>query len=812
MTASGHTPTAVSQPGVLAVTSPDLFSPGQEDKAALFARRVLRLAALQTLEIDPARATATLRYRRVLNNDDAVVRRIARAAAHGEPLPPEALPPWRHGAAAIFYRNGDTISTLNVLLMARRRLKLHHPEFSRHPAAATHIEATIRPLPGVQAVEADTRAGTLEIRFDPTLTAGLSLLRSVETAMLEAAEQLAAPLASPSNFGTSLLALGVAATGELITPAALPVAAALLVFMNLGTFRAGARQLVEGRVGLPVLYSTIVAMTLLSGSFLSAALMFFSFRYWEKRHRHDIAQHTAALLRDLHDLPEQARVVAAGGYERLVLTSEIDAGALVRVPAGETIPVDGKVIGGAALVDEGVMFGHRRGARTRGDDVLAGGVVLAGSIEVETVSRGPRLQVSAFAREMLSATVPSPSVWTLTPEAERFAEKTVPLTLAAAAVGMAVGGAAVANSVLRPDYATGIGLAGPLRMLHANRIAMRHGALIRTREALGPLAANGWVIIDDHAELGQPGCEVVDFRAHGGKEDEILPAVAAAAAWLGDARGSALTQACAKRGLIARHAPLHGFDDAGVSIQYGHHVVRLRAAGLRNPFSPMRVEVDGFEAAAVDFRPNGHISAAETVRLLQRAGRRVFLASPSDEAEAAGRAAMIGADAHAGQIDDRKLCELLRALHDRGTNVVHVRNGPALPHARDGYVSVALAGPEGVRHDADVPLCGRSIEPLPDLIDLAVATESDERQDRWSIVAPNGLGVAGVFAFDFSGLTVVLISNLANYLVQKRASRALASAGSGRPAGSRFVPAPTVDEHVSSVPIHTAEQRERVPT
>jgi cation transport ATPase len=779
LTASEHIPAAVSQPGSLTVTSPEIFSPGHEDRAALFARRVLRVAAVRTLEIDPARATATVRYRRLMISDDAIVRRIARAAKDNEPLPPEALPPWRHGAPVVFYRDGDVISTLEVLLMTRRRLRLHHATFSRDPVAAQQIEDTIRLQAGVHEAVLNVPAGTLDIRFDPKLTAGLSLLRLVETAILDPSEHPASPMAGPGNFATSLLALGVAATGELITPAALPVAAALLVFMNLGTFRAGIRQIGHGKAGLPVLYSTIVVMTLASGSFLSAAMMFFSFRYWERRHRHDIAEHNAALLHEIHNLPHQARVVASGGYERMVLSSEIEPGWLVRVPAGETIPVDGKVTGGTALVDEGIPGGGR-GARSRGDDVLAGGVVLAGSIDVETIRSGPRVRVSTFARALLAATVPAPAVWTLTPEAERFAEKTVPWTFAAAAAGFAVGGAPVANCVLRPDYATGVGLAGPLRMLRANRIAMRHGALIRSHEALGPLAAKGWVVIDDHPALTGTGCEIADFRAHGVGENDMLPAVAAAAAWLGDARAAALAHACAQRGLIARHAPLHSFDDAGVSIVYGGHVVRLREAGHRSQFPPLRIEVDGFEAAGVDFRPkHGQVAAAETVRQLQRGGRHVFLASSAGEPEAADRAAMIGANGHAGDIDDRKLCTLLRDLHDRGTNVVHVRNGPALPHARDGYVSVALAGPDGIRLDADVPLCGQSIAPLPDLIDLATETRRHDRQDRWSIVAPNGLGVAGVFAFDFSGLTVVLISNFANYVVQKRASRALASAGGG---------------------------------
>jgi cation transport ATPase len=259
-------------------------------------------------------------------------------------------------------------------------------------------------------------------------------------------------------------------------------------------------------------------------------------------------------------------------------------------------------------------------------------------------------------------------------------------------------------------------------------------------------------------------------------EDQLLPAVAAAGAWLGDERGLALLRACAARGLIARHAELNAVDETGVTINYGQHLVRLRGQGDRARLPPLRVEVDGAKLADLRFHRSGLVPGAATVQQLQRAGLRVFLASHRTPAQAARAARQIGADDHAGSLDDHARCDLLRNFHERGSTVLHVRDGPALPHARSGYVSIALAGPDGIRHDADMVLLGRSIAPLPTLVALARDNVAHNRQDRWAVVAPNLAGVAGVFAFGFSGLTVVLISNAATYIAHHRARRALKEA------------------------------------
>ena len=52
-----------------------------------------------------------------------------------------------------------------------------------------------------------------------------------------------------------------------------------------GDLRDTAHQAREGKFGLPLLYTSIVGVTLATRQFLSAALMFWCFRYWEHRYR-----------------------------------------------------------------------------------------------------------------------------------------------------------------------------------------------------------------------------------------------------------------------------------------------------------------------------------------------------------------------------------------------------------------------------------------------------------------------------------------------------------------------------------------------
>ena len=378
------------------------------------------------------------------------------------------------------------------------------------------------------------------------------------------------------NFAPANVSLGVAATGEFVLPIVTPVTAAMLVLSNLETFRDTAHQAREGKFGLPLLYTSIVGVTLATGQFLSAALMFWCFRYWEHRYRRDLAVENQALLEQTVGSPGEVRILADSDETGLVPKDTVAAGQRVRVLAGEIVAIDARVLGGAALVDEAAVRGSQAPVRRiTGDQVLAGSRLIAGALDLEVLRSGDETQAARIAQCITETTMPTPRSWALNRDAEEFAGRAVAPTFIAASAGLVVGDLNTAAAILRPDYATGVGLAAPLETLRDVKFAIRNGAVIRSASAFGRLATISWILLEDHEALHDAQCEVAVLRANRSDENEVLLVAAAAGVWLGDGRGSALAQACRERGLIVRRVELREIDSRGVTVDYRGHAVRL---------------------------------------------------------------------------------------------------------------------------------------------------------------------------------------------------------------------------------------------
>ena len=178
-------------------------------------------------------------------------------------------------------------------------------------------------------------------------------------------------------------------------------------------------------------------MTLASGQFLSAALMFWFFRYWEQRYRRDVETGSRILHAERVGLPEEARVLTADG-------PETSAARISPLPVEPTAP-------------------ERR-------------------------------------------------IWALNRDAEGFARRAVAPSLLAAGAGLLVGDVTTAGAVLRPDYATGVGLATRVEEIHDARFAARSGAVIRAGDALERLATTLCIFLDDHPALHHAICDVAEVR------------------------------------------------------------------------------------------------------------------------------------------------------------------------------------------------------------------------------------------------------------------------------------------------------------
>ena len=230
------------------------------------------------------------------------------------------------------------------------------------------------------------------------------------------------------------------------------------------------------------------------------------FVFWHHRYYDELKR---ARQRLLGEITGQPNVVCSGEVRTIGSNVDISIDNLmpsdqILILAGEQIPVDGRVLRGQGLVDERLIRGVRGLNRKAPEDlVLAGSTLRLGKLLIEVAQHGPETKVVALTQAILPITMPAPGSRTITLRGEKLAKRNIISTLAIAGVGLFLHGVGAAGAILRPDYATGPGLAFPLETLQAAALCLRHGIVIRTPEAFERVATSDLLIIDHDSALTQ---------------------------------------------------------------------------------------------------------------------------------------------------------------------------------------------------------------------------------------------------------------------------------------------------------------------
>jgi Cu2+-exporting ATPase len=92
--------------------------------------------------------------------------------------------------------------------------------------------------------------------------------------------------------------------------------------------------------------------------------------------------------------PRRARRVSEDGQVTEVATDSLERGDIVEIRAGESVPVDGTISSGEALIDESVLTGESAPVvRRGGDGVFAGAVNLRSTVRVHATAVGHETRV-----------------------------------------------------------------------------------------------------------------------------------------------------------------------------------------------------------------------------------------------------------------------------------------------------------------------------------------------------------------------------------------------------------------------------------
>jgi heavy metal translocating P-type ATPase len=454
--------------------------------------------------------------------------------------------------------------------------------------------------------------------------------------------------------------------------------------------------------------------------------------------------------RAMHSLlglrPPVARVVSGvdDDHGELVPPESIPVGALIRVRAGETVPLDGMVVNGWSAVDESMLTGealpveHGPGSEVTGGTQNGGGVLVVRVSTMAAESVLTRLQ--RLVEEAQRDKAPLQQV------ADRISRVFVPVVLAASAVTflawwLAAGdfGKAVLSAValLLVACPCAMGLATPVAMMVGCGRASALGILIRSGEGLETLAKVDTVVFDKTGTLTERYASVTQVVfASGTTRDEVLSLAAAVEAESDHPIATAIRSASPPRLHAQETVVLPGLGVEGTVEGQRVRVVRLSGSRLPEEFvadvsacegrgeTVVVVERGGAVMGAIAVSTPVRKEAAAAVAQLRAMGLQTTILSGDSDAAVRTVALALGIDGERSALSPAAKVDELKALQAQSRQVLMVGDGvndaPALATADVGCA--IGSGTEAALANSDIALLGDDLHGVPAAIGMARST------------------------------------------------------------------------------------------
>ena len=160
----------------------------------------------------------------------------------------------------------------------------------------------------------------------------------------------------------------------------------------------------------------------------------------------------------------------------------LQCGDVIVIHAGETIPVDGRIVSGIASVDQHTLTGESQPVEKGvGDAVLTSTIILSGKVLIEVEKTGEDT-VAAQISTILSDTADYKN--SLRSWGEKIGDKSVAPTLALGTLSMPFLGAVGALPIFNSCMGLYMSILAPLSMLTYLNLASQHGVLIKDGRVL----------------------------------------------------------------------------------------------------------------------------------------------------------------------------------------------------------------------------------------------------------------------------------------------------------------------------------------
>ena len=484
------------------------------------------------------------------------------------------------------------------------------------------------------------------------------------------------------------------------------------------------------------------------------------------------------------DEGEAWKVMPDGKLERKPM-NQIAAGDTIAVHTGEKISVDGKVVSGAAVVDQSPITGEFVPVEKRaGDEVFAGTVVKSGNIHVQAAKVGDQTVISRIVGMVEASELKKAPIQRY---ADKFSNYLVPLNfLLCLSVWLVTKNPQKALKMLVIDYSCGIKLSTATAFSAAINTAVKQGVLIKGGTFIEQMSSANTVLLDKTGTIteGKPRIMSMALLADEMSEKDVLSYAMAAEE----------TSTHPLAGAIMRYgrqigAEILPHEDVVTEVSRGSRTIAagktvrvgnlkyMKENGLNAPQPlpgdtgaiPNYVGVDNQIVAVLYAMDSPRENVRRAINALRYDGvGDIELLTGDMESQARTVAEQVGADGYRAQLLPEQKAEAVLKLQVQGNGVVMVGDGindaPALAYADVG-ISMGSKSTDIAMETSDVIINRDDPMMIPELRRLSRATMRIVHQNFALVVAINSVGLILGAASGISVMMSALLHNSSTILV-----------------------------------------------
>jgi len=777
-------------PNTVQFSSAVLFRDTESPFARAFFARAFRAPGVVQVAIDTEKGTGEIVLDAKLRARDGrladLVRALSIAPAPQPPAEglafPDELAPTR---SLRLQRYGRKLSTWTVQHELPGRVRLYNSVLFRRRELCQAIERELMNTFGVDRYSTNEFTATVLIQYDPKQLQKHQIIELLDTVLPQSSDVEISPVDLDLPVCTASVLL--AASSEFLIPGLAPLSAALFLYSVIPSFKNAYNVLFkERRLGVDVLDAIVVMTCLATGRVFAGTVLGVTLGVARK-----LVQRTEDNSKKmlLNVFGKQPRFVwrEVNGLEVETPLERLEVNDIIVVHTGETVPVDGDVVEGMAMVDQHTLTGESAPVeKIAGDRVLASTTLIAGKVRIAVTSAGSDTTSAKLAR-ILNDT----AGYKLRSQSrgEELADRAVAPTLALGALGLATTGVAGATAVVNCDLGTGIRMAAPIAMLSSLTLSAEHGILVKDGRALELLRSVDTFLFDKTGTLTRERPEVGRVLTYGEHSaSQIIQWAAAAENKFSHPIAKAILDKFRTLGL-----PLPKTDDSKYHVGYGitvgvdGHTVRVGSArfmtheGIALPPELARemdaahedgnslvlVSVDQALGGAIELRAAERPEAAAVIAGLRaRGARHLAIISGDNEQPTRKLAERLGMDRHFAEVLPQDKAKYVELLQKEGRTVCFIGDGVNDSIAlKKANVSISLRGASSVATDtAQVVFMEDSLIKLLQLFDVSRDLHRNINASWALIVVPNLVCIAGAFVAGFGVMHSMIFNQIGGML------------------------------------------------